>query len=200
MAENSTQPEDGVRQEQKDIPQDALSAVLTPIGWFFAILFLFVTAFTLYEVVMRYAFNAPTFWVHETTTAMTALCFAFGGAYCLGTDRHIRVVLIYEAVSPAYRRILDICISVVGMAACALMAWAAYSLAQKAFFTPSGGFRIETSGSAWNPPTPAIVKAFLFITLCLMTVQFALQAIRHFRRKPSEQIHHGGSEHGALDV
>ncbi|MER0237660.1 TRAP transporter small permease [Fulvimarina sp. MAC8] len=200
MADTSEQPLEEQRPEQKDIPQDPLSALLTPAGWLFAVMFLFVTAFTLYEVLMRYAFNAPTFWVHETTTAMTALCFAFGGAYCLGTDRHIRVVLIYEAVSPRFRRILDICISIVGTAACALMAWAAYGLSYKAFFTPSGSFRLETSGSAWNPPTPAIVKTFLFITLCAMTIQFALQGIGHFRRKPTDELHHGGSEHGALDV
>ncbi|RFC62310.1 TRAP transporter small permease [Fulvimarina endophytica] len=200
MADTRELAEAHERIEQKDVPQDALSKLITPLGLIFSILFLLVTAFTLYEVLMRYVFNAPTNWVHETTIAMTALCFAFGGAYCLGTDRHIRVVLLYEAVSPRFRQILDVCICTVGALACALMAWAAWGLAYKAFYTPSGSFRLETSGSAWNPPTPAIVKAFLFVTLCVMTIQFALQAIGHLRRKPTDELHHGGSEHGALDV
>ena len=165
-----------------DVPQDPLSRLILPLGLPFAFLFVLVTLFTFYEVVMRYVFNAPTSWVHESTTAMTAVCFAFGGVYCLACDRHIRVVLIYDALPPAVRKWVDVVISLVGFAACALMAWAAYDLAHKAFYAPGGRFRLETSGSAWNPPTPAIVKAFLFAMLCLMCVQFLLQAVRHIRR------------------
>lgn len=173
------------RVEPEDRPQDPLSALLTPLGRPIGILFLLITFFSFYEVVMRYVFNAPTIWVHETTIALTALSFAFGGVYCLGTDRHIRVVLIYDNVSPAARRLLDIAISLVGAASCTLLAWAASGLAYKSFFAPGGKFRLETSGSAWNPPTPAIVKATLFLMLCLMCVQFLLQAVRHWRRKPT---------------
>ncbi len=180
------------------MPQDPLSRWLVPLGRPVSILFLLITAFSFYEVVMRYVFNAPTIWVHETTIALTAICFAFGGAYCLGTDRHIRVVLLYDQAGPRLRRWLDISISLVGALACALMGWAAWSLAYKAFFTPQGGFRLETSGSAWNPPTPAIVKALLFVTLCVMCLQFLLQALRHFRRAPAD-IHHGVAGEGPYD-
>lgn len=190
-----TQP----RQEVADVPQDPLSAALMPLAPIFAVAFLLVTAFSFYEVVMRYVFNAPTIWVHETTIAVTALCFAFGGAYCLATDRHIRVVLVYDQVSPPMRRRLDIVICLVGAASCALMAWAAWSLASKAFFMPGGQFRLETSGSAWNPPTPAIVKATLFILLCVMCLQFLLQAVGHIRRDPSLDTHHGVPGEGRFD-
>ncbi|WP_375263349.1 TRAP transporter small permease subunit [Palleronia sp.] len=181
------------------VTQDPLSAALAPLGRVVAIGFLIVTFFTFYEVTMRYVFNAPTSWVHETTIAMTAICFAFGGAYCLAIDKHIRVVLIYDAISPAARRWLDVAICVVGGLACALMAWAAWSLAYRAFYTPSGTFRLETSGSAWNPPTPAIVKAVLFLMLCIMTVQFALQAIAHLRRDPHDSPPEGAAEKRAFE-
>lgn len=176
------------------VTQDPLSAALAPLGRIVSIGFLLVTFFTFFEVTMRYAFNAPTSWVHETTIAMTAVCFAFGGAYCLAIDKHIRVVLIYDAIPPAARRWLDIVLCLIGFLACALMSWAAWSLAHRAFYTPAGAFRLETSGSAWNPPTPAIVKAVLFLMLCIMTVQFALQAITHFRRDP-----HDGPPQGAAE-
>lgn len=165
-----------------EAPQDALSAVMMPFGRLFGCAFLLVTAFSFFEVVMRYGFNAPTEWAHETTTAMTALCFMFGGVYCLATDRHIRVVLIYDFVSLRVRRIMDVVISIVGAASTGLMAWASWPLAYKSFYRPTGEFRLETTGTAWNPPTPAIVKTFLFLMLCVMCVQFALQAIRHIRR------------------
>jgi C4-dicarboxylate transporter DctQ subunit len=182
---------DNPREEVRDEAHDPLSRLLLPLAPVFAAAFLLITAFTFYEVVMRYVFNAPTIWVHETTTALTALCFAFGGAYCLGTNRHIRVVLLYDSVSPRVRRLLDVAISLVGAAACALMAWAAWSFAYKAFFTPTGQMHLETSGSAWNPPTPAIVKAVLFVILCVMCIQFLLQAIAHLRREPTDENHSG---------
>jgi len=191
-------PEEGARHEPPVVPQDGLSRLLVPLGPPVAVAFLVVTAISFYEVVMRYVFNAPTQWVHETTITLTAICFAFGGAYCLATDRHIRVVLLYDAVGPRARRGLDVAISLVGALACALMAWAAWDLAHKAFFTPQGGFRIETSGSAWNPPTPAIVKAVLFVTLCLMCGQFVLQALRHLRRDPGD-THHGDPGEGVFE-
>jgi TRAP-type C4-dicarboxylate transport system permease small subunit len=191
-------PEEGDRVEPVMVPQDPLSRWLVPLGRPVSIAFLLITAFSFFEVVMRYVFNAPTIWVHETTIALTAICFAFGGAYCLGTDRHIRVVLLYDHAGPRMRRWLDIAISLVGAAACALMAWAAYDLAHKAFFTPQGGFRLETSGSSWNPPTPAIVKGLLFLTLCVMCLQFLLQALGHFRRAPGD-THHGTPGEGPYE-
>jgi C4-dicarboxylate transporter, DctQ subunit len=186
------------RQEPVEVPQDPLSRLLIPLGRPVAVAFLLVTAFTFFEVVMRYAFNRPTIWVHETTIALTAVCFAFGGAYCLATDRHIRVVLLYDAVGPRARRWLDVAISLVGAASCGLMAWAAWSLASRAFFTPQGAFRLETSGSAWNPPFPAIVKGVLFITLCVMCVQLLLQAYCHIRRGPGDS-HHGKPGEGVFE-
>jgi C4-dicarboxylate transporter DctQ subunit len=187
------------REEVRDEAHDPLSRLLLPLAPVFAAAFLLITASTFYEVVARYVFNAPTIWVHETTTALTALCFAFGGAYCLGTNRHIRVVLLYDAVSPRVRYMLDIAISLVGAAACALMAWAAWSFAYKAFFMPTGQMHLETSGSAWNPPTPAIVKAALFIILCVMCIQFLLQAIAHLRRGPTD-ANRSGPEQEIGDV
>ena len=186
------------RIEPVDRPQDPLSRFVIPLGPPIAVAFLLITAFTFFEVVMRYVFNAPTIWVHETTIALTAICFAFGGAYCLATDRHIRVVLLYDSAGPRTKRWLDVAISLVGAAACALMAWAAWSLAYKAYYTPTGDFRLETSGSAWNPPTPAIVKAVLFLVLCVMCVQFLLQAFRHIRRDPAD-THHGEPGEGVFE-
>ncbi|AWK88764.1 TRAP transporter small permease subunit [Azospirillum thermophilum] len=171
-------------------PTDRLSAVIAWIGRYLCILFIVSTAVSVYEIVMRYLFNSPTVWVHETTTTLTAICFAFGGAYCLATDKHIRVVLIYDHVGPRVRRWMDIVISLVGAGVCGLMAYASWGMAWKSLFTPSGAFRIETSGSAWNPPSPALLKPFLFLILVVMTLQFLLQMWRHIRRPPGD-VHHG---------
>ena len=147
----------------------------------FAFGFLLSTAIILYEIVTRYAFNAPTIWVHETTTFLCGICFIFGGLYALARDRHIRVVLIYDAVPPAVRRVLDVVISIVGLITMLFFAYAAWTTASKAIFTPQGVFRLETTGSAWNPVYPGLVKLFLFIVICLMAVQFVVLAVNYAR-------------------
>ena len=44
-----------------------------------------------YEVFMRYAFNAPTTWGFEATTFLYGLHFMFGNAYTDVNDGHVKV-------------------------------------------------------------------------------------------------------------
>ena len=46
-----------------------------------------------------------------------------------------------------------------------------------------GSFRLETSGSAWNPPYPGLLKIFLFVILILLAVQFAIFTVNYLRKK-----------------
>lgn len=133
------------------------------------------------EVVLRYVFNAPTIWAHETTVFLCAIAFIFGGLYCTARDRHIRVVLIYDALGPRTRRVFDVVISIVCAAASAMFAWAAWIMVGRAVLRPDGSFRLETSGSAWNPPFPALLKVFLLVVLAVMAVQFLILARNYWR-------------------
>ncbi len=137
----------------------------------------------LIEVFLRYVFNRPTIWAHETTTFLCALAFLYGGLFCAARDSHIRVVLIYDSLSRRARRIFDIVISATSCIAAGFFAYAAYLMVTKAIFAPTGGFRLERSGSAWDPPTPALVKMFLLGILILMMLQFLVLAINHARRR-----------------
>ena len=49
---------------------------------------------------------------------------------------------------------------------------------KKALFAPWGDFRMETSGSAWDPALPALVKSMLFIVVLLMLLQYLLHLIK----------------------
>ncbi len=73
------------------------------LGAVVATFFLISTGVVLFEIVSRYVFDAPTRWAHETTTFLCAAGFLYGGLYALSHDKHIRVVLIYEAVSDDVR-------------------------------------------------------------------------------------------------
>jgi TRAP-type C4-dicarboxylate transport system permease small subunit len=153
------------------------------LGLPFALLFVASMLCLLFEIVMRYLFQSPTLWVHETTVFMCATTFIFGGLYCTSLNRHIRIVIIYEAVGPRVRRALDVFIYSVCALASAAFAYAAWRMARNALFTPSGTLRLETSGTAWNPPIPAALKLFLLLALVAITLQFVALAWNAAKRR-----------------
>jgi TRAP-type C4-dicarboxylate transport system permease small subunit len=152
-------------------------------GRWFSYLFLISGLAIVYEVIARYVFGAPTIWSHETTTLLCALCFAYGGCYCLARNSHIRIVILYDRVSPKFRRYLDLFSTFAGLIWGCMLIYAAYTLVEKSWFTPLGEFHMETSASAWDPPFPAWTKAFLMFALIVMTLQFLLRLIKTLRQK-----------------
>jgi TRAP-type C4-dicarboxylate transport system permease small subunit len=77
------------------------------------------------------------------------------------------------------RRVLDVVISLTCALSAGFFAYATVVMVQRAFFRPDGSFRLEGTGSAWNPPTPALIKAFLLAVLVVMCVQFLILAWNH---------------------
>jgi C4-dicarboxylate transporter, DctQ subunit len=72
-------------------------------------------------------------------------------------------------------------ISVASAIASAFFAWAAWLMVEKAVWMPTGGVRLERTGSAWDPPLPAYLKILLLLTLVAMTVQFAIYLVHQVR-------------------
>lgn len=145
-------------------------------GWIFAAGIFGAMLILIQEIVLRYVFNDPTAWAHETTVFLCGAAFVYGGLFCAARDEHIRVVLIYDALPAGARRVLDVVISVVCATASGFFAYAAILMVQKAAFRPDGSVRLESSGSAWDPVYPGILKIFLMIILLVMTAQFLILA------------------------
>lgn len=148
------------------------------IGW----LYFVAVIISIFEVVMRYGFNNPTSWVHETTLMLVGIGMLWGGSYCMAEDRHIRVTVVRDAMPVKMRRMVDLFVALLNVLFCAGLAWAGYVMAQKAFFDPTGTFRLQRSGSAFNSPSPAVVKAVLFLVVVLMTIQAIQQLYKRIRR------------------
>lgn len=163
-----------------------LGRIIKNGGFVFAGCIIMSAVILLTEVFLRYVFNSPTIWAHETTTFLCGISFLYGGLYCAARDSHIRVVLIYDLLSPRMRRIFDVVISLVSAFASLFFAYAAYLMVKSATYTPRGKFRLETSGSAWDPPTPALVKIFLFCMLIVLTLQFIILALNYYKRQAKE--------------
>ena len=164
------------------VPESGLiGRIVDKAGYIFAAGIVVAALILLTEVFLRYVLNSPTIWAHETTVFLCGSAFVFGGLYCTCRDSHIRVVLIYDHLSPHARRVADIVISLVCAIASGFFAYAAYHLVTRAVFTPSGQIRLETTGSAWSAPTPALIKIFIFITMVLLVLQFLILAFNYAR-------------------
>lgn len=164
------------------IPESGLLGRLIDRGGIvFAIGIVAAMVILIQEVILRYLFNAPTIWAHETTVFLCAIAFVYGGLYCTARNAHIRVVLLYDLARGRARHVLDIVISVICMVATAFFAWAAWLMVQRAVLRPDGSLHLETSGSAWDPAYPALLKLFLLAVLGLMAIQFLVLSVNHAR-------------------
>ena len=61
-----------------------------------------------YEVVMAYAFNAPTLWNFDFSLQMYGAIFMMAGAYCLSTESHVRGDVIYRLFKPKIQGYIDL--------------------------------------------------------------------------------------------
>jgi TRAP-type mannitol/chloroaromatic compound transport system permease small subunit len=70
-----------------------------------------VVVFTLvlgYEVVLRYAFNAPTKWAFDISYMLGGSYFLLGTPYTLLMKKHVRIDLFYVFFSPRKKAIVNI--------------------------------------------------------------------------------------------
>ena len=160
-----------------------MGRIVDRAGYVFAAGIVLAAAILLLEVFLRYFFNRPTIWAHETTVFLCGAAFVFGGLYCTCKNSHIRVVLLYDLLSPGARRVANVVISLASAVAAAFFAYAACHMVQRAVWTPSGDIRLETTGSAWSPPTPALIKIFVLVVMVLLVVQFLILAVNYARGK-----------------
>ena len=84
---------------------DALNETVGRIVCFVAAIF---AAIIIYDVVMRYLFNAPTRWAFDVSKQLYGFYFVVLGGYALRHQAHVRVDLVTGALSPAVRRWVEI--------------------------------------------------------------------------------------------
>lgn len=138
-------------------------------------------AISVWEVVMRYGFDSPTSWVHETVVFLIACIFALGGPVALARDKHIRIRVIYDAVSPGVRRIFDVINSLITLLFTVGISYAAYIMFWRASHNPTGDWQLERSGTSWNPPFPALIKGIILFAVAIMMLQAILHVVHAVR-------------------
>ena len=71
-------------------------------------LLLVIIAVLIYEVVLRYFLNSPTFWAHETTQQMFGVYSILLGAYTLCHFGHVNMDVLYSRLSVRRKALLDV--------------------------------------------------------------------------------------------
>ncbi len=75
-----------------------------------------VTAMITYEVIMRYVFNSPTFWVGELSIFLCMAIGFLGIAYALKNDSHFAITIVVDRLSRKGRRRMRLLTNMVGLA------------------------------------------------------------------------------------
>ena len=111
-----------------------------------------------FEVIMRYLFNKPTNWGHESMTLLFAVLYITLGGFCHYYRGHVRVDILFSILSIRVRAILDVFTSLfffLYILALTYYCWRFYWSSQ----TMMGGGTIfgvtvpgEMSFTDWGPP------------------------------------------------
>ena len=156
---------------------DRMDMINEWIGRVAAFLILVIIAVTLFEVVMRYVFDAPTVWAMETSGLLQMNYVMLGGGYTLLHKGHVRVDVVYARFSPRGQAIADLTITTV-LFFCftgALLYYGTMYVALKSFMIKE----LSSSGIWYGQIWP--FKQIIPIGTVLIMLQFVLLMIRDFR-------------------
>ncbi|GAB5467709.1 MAG: hypothetical protein Kilf2KO_07390 [Rhodospirillales bacterium] len=145
------------------------------IGESMAYVYLASVAIIGFEVVARYFFGAPTIWAHESVIALSALGFIFGGVYALQRGAHVRIFVVVQLLPKRWQRRIEIFNQFVICAYLLVFIYACWILAERAIM------QWETSASAWNQPTPVLIKTALVVGGVAILIQALAFLVRLLR-------------------
>ncbi len=138
----------------------------------------FIVLVMFYEVVSRYVFSKPTLWANELSLWLGSFVFLLAGLYAMQQRSHIRIYIIYDMM-PRWAQKLSDCISVLLIVAFTFaLVWGGYTDAENRFL------RMETFGTAWDPPIPGTIKPALLIIVVLVCLQAVSNLIADWNKAP----------------
>ncbi|MEQ9240205.1 TRAP transporter small permease subunit [Roseovarius indicus] len=131
-----------------------------------------------YEVVSRYVFSRPTLWANELSLWIAAFVFLFAGQYAMQQRSHIRIYVIYDMMPRWAQKAADVLSVLLIVAFTFALVWGNYADAERRFL------RMETFGTAWDPPIPGIVKPAVLLIIVLVAIQAVSNLIADWNKKP----------------
>ena len=132
---------------------------------------------SVFEVFMRYVLDSPTSWTSETIMTLVATAWLMCVGAVTQQRRHITVTTMELLVGEAtwiYMKKIAILISMIGVTGLVIMLWGPMI---KILTAP------QTSGSAFDPPTPTYIKTAFVVAGCLYFLQLLANLLT-----PSEHL------------
>jgi TRAP-type C4-dicarboxylate transport system permease small subunit len=131
-----------------------------------------------YEVVSRYVFIRPTLWANEMSLWIAAFIFLLAGLYSMQQRSHIRIYIIYDLMPRWMRKASDVLSLALLWGFTIALVWGGFNEASSKLL------RMETFGTAWDPPIPATVKAGILIIVSLVAIQALSNLIADWNKAP----------------
>ena len=145
-------------------------------------LYLLCAVVTLYEVIARYVFDAPTQWAFEIVMVLCATGWMLSAGYVTFHRRHIGITVIYLLASPSVRWWLDLLAMMTGIVALFLLADDALIRSLESIEL------VERAGSAFNSPQPMMLKTLLVIGAIIYLIQLLVNLHRHLQSSLAKTI------------
>ena len=138
-------------------------------------------------MVMRYVFDQPSSWAHQTTTTLCVIAFGFGGAYCMARSEHISITSFADKVGIVTRRRFELVGLFTGLLYLAGLGWGLWLQAYQSIWRfNSGSWTPEEMPSPPHWPLPAVMKAALLASTILFLAVVLERLISVWRRNQVE--------------
>ena len=159
----------------------AIDRIALFIGRVTMVLIITMTSIMLYEVFLRYVFEAPTLWANELTLWLAGYVFLLSGFYAMQQRCHIRIFLLYEAVPRWLQHIFDVISVFLIWVFAFFLIFGSYN---QVFVTKF--YKWEMFGTAFDPPIPATVQPMILVIVALIAIQALINLISDWNIDPSE--------------
>ena len=163
--------------------QKAIESFSNKQGEWTSLLIIPLLIVVIYEVCMRYLFNAPTIWGFETTTFLYGMHYMFGLSYTDVTGGHVKVDIFTSRASSKVQTILSILTTLV-MFLPVMLCMTIWSF--KFALTSIEG--LELNSTSWAPPIYPF-KSIMALTFLFLLLQGIANLIRDIRMLTEKTDH-----------
>jgi TRAP-type mannitol/chloroaromatic compound transport system permease small subunit len=151
----------------------AIDALSKFFGRLAALTVVVLAILMLYDVVMRYVFNAPTTWGNDLNAFLMGGAFVMSIAYALSTDSHVRVDLLYTERTRHYLNYVDLIgLTLIILPVVAWITWGLWGYLMEGIRTGE-----RTGSGGWNPVVWPF-RVVLVFGFAIFTIQIFAEIVK----------------------
>ncbi|MGG5809364.1 TRAP transporter large permease subunit [Falsiroseomonas sp. CW058] len=140
-----------------------------------------MTASTVWDVVVRYLFNAPTVWATELSTYFLIATIFLGAGWAHLADANVRVELVLNMLRPGPRRDLELATAWVGLLVVLLAAWQSALMVVSDYENGARVFSLLLTPT-WMPKLPIAIGLGGLVLALLVEIERLSAGVSAWRR------------------